>query len=64
MNDFKLFIELGNEAMQTPQDVAERLRGIAATLDEDHSGYPEGLIRDANGNTVGEYVFPAQDLPE
>jgi hypothetical protein len=57
---FVLDIELGNDAMQTPDDVREALQrichvdGTLANLtnftDED-----EGNIRDANGNRVGKW---------
>lgn len=54
---FTTRINLGNAAMSSPRDVAEALRKVAAQLDDDASGYPEGLIRDDNGNTVGRYTF-------
>lgn len=52
---FKLTIELGNEAMQTPEDVASALQDIAERL-----GYGDNaasIVRDVNGNTVGSYAF-------
>lgn len=52
MSEFKLSITLGNEAMQTPRDVAEALRGIAARV---HYGQAAGFVRDENGNTVGSF---------
>jgi hypothetical protein len=55
-NTFTLTIDLGNDAMQTPQDVAEALRGIAEDLDERVGVFPERRgVRDGNGNTVGRY---------
>jgi hypothetical protein len=64
--DFKLTITLGNDAMQTTEDVANALRGLA-----DHvAGIGEyvdyatgalswhldaGSVRDENGNTVGTW---------
>jgi Flp pilus assembly protein TadG len=50
--DFKLSIELGNDAMQTAEDVANALQDIA---DELASGASDGHIRDDNGNTVGTW---------
>ena len=56
MNEFTLRIELGNEAMQTPEDVAASLREIANRLD--WGMYRRsGEILDMNGNTVGEWRF-------
>jgi hypothetical protein len=49
---FTLSIELGNEAMQTGEDVARALREVAKKLD---GGDDSGRIRDENGNTVGEW---------
>lgn len=55
---FTLTITLGNDAMQTGEDVAEALNRAADNL----WGVTEGLTRedsgtvwDANGNTVGEW---------
>jgi hypothetical protein len=56
---FKLTIELGNEAMQTPEDVAEALQAVARELERLSGSWPragaEGKIRDVNGNTVGKW---------
>lgn len=51
---FTLSIHMGNDAMQTPADLAEALRELAGKL----SGYGNitpgsGSIRDINGNNVG-----------
>lgn len=56
MNEFTLRITLGNDAMQTPEDVGEVLRAVANRLDYvmDRSN---GEIRDYNGNVVGEWGF-------
>lgn len=54
---FTLTIETGNAAMQTPADVGRALEKVARQLAEDLSGYPDGLIRDDNGNTVGRYAL-------
>jgi hypothetical protein len=52
-----LNIRLGNEAMQTPEDVAGALRD-AATLVELY-GISSVLrhVSDGNGNTVGSFEF-------
>ena len=55
---FHLQIVLGNEAMQTPEDVAKALRDIADKLEnsntfQDRTG--GSLIHDLNGNRVGGY---------
>lgn len=49
---FELKIKLGNEVMQTPEDVAEALTRIADAI----RSYDEfnRTIRDLNGNIVGE----------
>lgn len=56
---FSLVIELGNDGMQTPADVAAALRKTAGQVgvwaewpntDEVYTG-----VRDGNGNTVGEW---------
>lgn len=49
---FSLRIELGNDAMQTPEDIVEALRSVARKLE---GGDTEGTIRDLNGNTVGSF---------
>ena len=56
MNEFTLRIKLGNDAMQTQEDVGEVLRAVANRLDYvmDRSN---GEIRDYNGNKVGEWGF-------
>lgn len=60
---FQLRIELGNDAMQEPADVALALRDVADRL-ESIMGFPgtqsvfqtsSPRIRDANGNTVGRW---------
>jgi len=49
---FKLKIILGNEAMQTPEDVGNALEYIAMRLKR---GATDGNIKDANGNNVGTF---------
>jgi len=55
---FELKINLGNEAMQCPSDVAEALRKLAKKLDAggDFALNDGGKIMDANGNSVGEWT--------
>ena len=56
MNEFTLRITLGNEAMQTPEDVAANLRAVANQMDY-CMGRQSGKILDYNGNVVGEWGF-------
>lgn len=51
---FTLTITLGNEAMQTPEDVAWALRKAIEQLE---AGETRRNIRDSNGNTVGMWEF-------
>jgi len=60
---FTLSITLGNDAMQTPAEIADRLSHVAMVLtSREVAGYPfsaavvsDGTFRDTNGNTVGEW---------
>ena len=71
MNKFTLSIDLGNEAMSTPDDVRNALLKVADLLlkfdrtpDTEWSQY-DGLshsIRDTNGNRVGEWLV--EDVEE
>lgn len=56
MHEFKLRIELGNDAMRTWDDVADLLAYCARTFADDQSPATQGgmRLRDANGNAVGE----------
>ena len=56
MSRFTLKITLGNEAMQTPEDVANRLLAVANRLNYGMDRR-SGEIRDYNGNKVGEWEF-------
>jgi len=47
---FKVDLELGNDAMQSAEDIADALRDIAKKLEK---GISDGKIMDKNGNTVG-----------
>lgn len=52
-NRFTLVIHLGSEAMQTPADVADALRTVAAKVE-----LAEGCrIVDNNGNSCGEWCY-------
>ena len=51
-------ITLGNEAMQTGEDVADALQKALKKIRPafwDSRGYPAVDIRDLNGNTVGQW---------
>jgi hypothetical protein len=59
---FTLQLDLGNEAMQTAQDVADTLIDVAVELRETDPGRPLNptdvvsvAIRDENGNEVGAW---------
>lgn len=54
MSKFTLEITLGNEAMQTPEDIADALRKAANLLE---AGNGTGNIYDLNGNSVGSYAI-------
>lgn len=49
---FHLSIELGNEAMENAEHVADALETVVKAL---RAGRTDGRIRDENGNSVGEY---------
>lgn len=53
---FLLTIEMGNEAMRTPEDVAEALMKVGTKLARRESD-GVGVISDANGNTVGKWFI-------
>lgn len=57
---FRLEIELGNDAMRTGADVADALRGVAHRIDSlsetPKEMGPAGMVYDANGNAVGDWV--------
>lgn len=66
MRKFILEIELENDAMQTPRDVAQVLRRIARRLDRDMQRWfvdDACSIRDENGNAVGKWVT-TEDCPD
>jgi hypothetical protein len=54
---FTLQITLGNEAMQTPEDVAGAIRGRLGQIALADPTGDFGHIRDLNGNRVGEWRY-------
>lgn len=72
MTTFNLTIRLGNDAMSDAPPIAEALRSVAAILDESYVGCDPieptspgeygTIIRDANGNRVGEWSV-TEDAP-
>ena len=53
MSNFTLSIELGNVAMASAEMVSDALRAVADRV----TAQDAGIIRDINGNTVGEWAF-------
>ena len=58
MQQFTLTIELGNEAMQTPRNVAAALKRVSAAINAGdwHPGHTKSIM-DPNGNRVGSWKF-------
>ena len=62
MAQFILKIQLGNEAMQIPNDVGEALVKIGeeliygSTVDSEFNRNEKVIIQDLNGNTVGSWM--------
>ena len=52
---FTLKIKLGNDAMRTGSHIAGALRAVTANLFRPLHRGDSGIIRDINGNTVGEW---------
>lgn len=59
---FLLHVALGNDAMQGEGDVAHLLRDVATKLQSGRiefvsgdGSFPSGVLRDLNGNKVGEW---------
>jgi hypothetical protein len=52
-DEFTLSLELGNDAMRSPDDIADALRRVAQMIENSQSG--GGSIMDNNGNTVGKF---------
>lgn len=53
---FRLLLELGNATMSDAHDVSIALQDVVLDL---RGGYPEGLMRDRDGNTVGAWLLDA-----
>lgn len=55
---FTLSIELGNDAMTDPLDVANALREVAGRIEGafNLTRGDDGFVRDENGNTVGRWA--------
>lgn len=51
---FTLTVEMGNDAMRTPVDLADAVAAVARRV---AVGERVGDVRDLNGNTVGNYEF-------
>lgn len=58
METFTLTIEMGNAAMNTPQNVADALLRAANKINE--YGSWEGVVSDGNGNLVGRYTLAVE----
>lgn len=54
---FVLEIEPGNVGMQDAGHVSEALRKVAGRLDFGKGWEGDGVVQDANGNTVGRWTF-------
>lgn len=54
---FRLEITLGNDAMSDSLDIAEALERTSAEIISHGTAGDSGVIRDANGNTVGRWIF-------
>ncbi len=61
MRVFKLTIEMGNDAMRDADDLAAALHQVASGLRGLGTLQLEGDVRDANGNTVGNYQYELND---
>ena len=53
--EFKVRIRLGNEAMQTAEDLADALRRLAEKVERADVSGDHGVIMDTNGNRVGTW---------
>jgi len=49
---FRLWIELGNDAMKSRHQILVALKGVAIKV---VGGMDEGKVLDENGNTVGQF---------
>jgi hypothetical protein len=57
---FTISLDLGNDAMQTPYNVADALNDLGDRL-RTYPGLDNGYIRDENGNTIGSFQFHTAD---
>ena len=66
MSHFKLSIELGNDAMESPAHVAEALRELAVVIDrlDPHGSSAKGKVYDDNGNLVGKWDFTRPEVDD
>lgn len=57
MAQFTLKIKLGNEAMQTGNDLAYALKSVSSKIEDNYDKIKNesGKIMDLNGNTVGSW---------
>ena len=55
MPQFILKIDLGNAAMKNNLDVSKALNNISMLFEYSCEHFPEGKIRDINGNVVGSW---------
>jgi hypothetical protein len=53
INKFELYINMGNDGMQSLDDIAEALKSVQSQL---RQGKEAGKIYDSNGNSIGSYV--------
>jgi len=53
MQTFNLTITLGNDAMQTPEDISSAPYDAAENIM--HGAYPTGIVWDENAHKVGEW---------
>ena len=65
IGEFRLEIELGNDAMQTDDDIATALEAVATRLrahqyTQSQDDVERGIV-DVNGNTVGDWVLSWED---
>jgi hypothetical protein len=56
---FTLNITLGNDGMNTPQDVARALQEVIRRLkgNDPEEGHDSGRLYDINGNSVGKWEY-------
>lgn len=57
MPQFRLIIDLGNDAMKTGNDIAKALHNVGVSINSNYTPVVrgDGNIRDINGNVVGHY---------